>query len=49
MVERAYPENYLQQNLQETPYVIPMAVWILLGLAIVSMLIVSIYAISKAR
>ena len=49
MVERISPEEYFSepQKLEEIPYIIPMPVWILLGLAIIGTIAVALYAISK--
>lgn len=49
MVKRVYPEEYFNepQKLEEIPYIIPLPVWILLGIAIVGTIAVALYAISK--
>jgi len=51
MVERVYPEEYFNepQKLEEIPYIIPLPVWILLGLAIIGTIAVALYAISKVN
>lgn len=50
MVERVYPEDYFEEKKLETvPYIIPLPVWILLGLAIVGTIAVALYAISKIK
>lgn len=50
MVERIYPEDYFKpEKLEEIPYIIPLPVWILLGIAIVGTIAVALYAISKIK
>lgn len=51
MVERIYPEDYFNKakKLEEIPYIIPLPVWILLGIAIVGTIAVALYAISKIK
>jgi len=48
MPERISPDRYFaNSSLEETPYVIPMPVWILLGIAIIGLIVISVYAIHK--
>ena len=51
MVERIYPEDYFNkpEKLEEIPYIIPLPVWILLGIAIIGAIAVALYAISKIK
>jgi hypothetical protein len=48
MPERISPQDYFKsESLEEIPYIIPMPIWILLGISIIALAAIAFYAISK--
>ena len=48
MPERISPQDYFESEAtEEIPYIIPMPVWIILGMAVLGLIIIAVYSISK--